>query len=135
MKPGPMALVAILLLATAAAPAPITGRWATQDGTAIVQIAPCGKALCGKVVKVLNPKPGQATTDVHNPDAAKRSRPIIGLPILTGLTASAASWDGQIYDPKTGKSYSAYLSIDGGGLQMKACYGILCQTQHWTRAR
>jgi uncharacterized protein (DUF2147 family) len=131
-----LAAAAITLVAAAApVPAPVTGRWATEDGTAVVHIAPCGKALCGRIAKVLKAKPGQATTDVHNPDAAKRGRPIIGLTILTGLKASASSWDGQIYDPKTGRSYTAYLSIDGNRLAMKGCYGVFCKTQYWTRAQ
>lgn len=127
------------LIATAAlfgsAPAPVTGRWNTADGKAQVQIAPCGAKICGRIVKVLNPTPGQATTDVRNPDPAKRSRAIAGLTILWGFAPYGDSWAGEIYDPKTGKTYTSYLAIDGTRLKVQGCVGPICQTQYWTRAR
>ena len=71
------AAAAALLLAApvgaAAQPAAITGRWLTADGRGLVEIRACGAALCGRIVQVLNPRPGQSTTDIHNPDPAKRT--------------------------------------------------------------
>jgi len=128
-------LAASTLLVGAAAPAPVIGRWITVDAKAEVVIAPCGKSICGRIAKVLNPAPGQATTDVHNPDPAKRGRPIAGMTILSGFTAAETWWKGEIYDPKTGKTYTSYLSIDGARLKVQGCIGPLCQTQYWTRAR
>lgn len=123
------------LAVPAAAPAPVAGRWTTVDARAEIVITQCGKTICGRIAKVLNPAPGQATTDVHNPDAAKRSRPIQGMTILWGFVASGDTWAGQIYDPKTGKSYTSYLSIEGARLKVQGCIGPLCQTQYWNRAR
>jgi uncharacterized protein (DUF2147 family) len=134
LRTGLIAVALLLPAAAAAQPAAITGRWATADGKAIVQITKCGAALCGRIVRVLNPAPGQATTDVHNPDEAKRSRAILGMTIVTGLVVSGDYWAGEIYDPKTGRTYTAWLRMDGATLAMKGCYGVFCQTQIWKRA-
>jgi uncharacterized protein (DUF2147 family) len=131
---APVPLMALLTV-TAAAPAPVTGRWVTVDGKAVVAITQCGKTICGRIVEVLNPAPGQATTDVHNPDPAKRNRPIKGLTILTGFTPAETWWTGEIYDPKSGKTYTSYLAIEGARLKVQGCIGPLCQTQYWTKAR
>jgi uncharacterized protein (DUF2147 family) len=128
---------AILLAAlapAASAPAPVTGRWLTADAKGVVVIAPCGPKICGRIVEVRNPTPGQATTDIHNPDPAKRARTIKGLQIISGFTAAETWWTGAIYDPKSGRSYTGYLSIDGARLKVVGCLGPLCQTQYWTKA-
>jgi uncharacterized protein (DUF2147 family) len=133
---GALLPAAAFFIGTAPASAPeIIGRWASADGKAVVEIAPCGPKMCGCIVKVLSPAPGQSTTDIRNPDPAKRSRPILGLTILSGFTASGDRWAGQIYDPKVGKTYTSYLSIDGARLKVKGCVGPLCRTQYWNRAR
>src|SRR3546814_20312380 len=82
---GPLSvLVAALLMAAAAAP--VEGDWLTADRNAVVRIAPCGASLCGVVLRVLAKGPSVPRTDVHNPDPALRSRPLVGLPVLTGFS-------------------------------------------------
>ena len=124
-------LAATALLLVAAAPAPITGRWVTDDKAALVEIAPCGQALCGRVVKVLKVDPSKPTRDVNNPDASLRNRAIVGLPFLTGFVASGAEWAGRIYDPRNGKTYRSTLTRDGATLKVKGCWGPFCRTQAW----
>ena len=128
-------LAAVLLPAAAAAqPAPITGRWITEDRAALVEVAPCGPALCGRIVRVLKRDPSKPITDVHNPDAALRNRPIVGLAFLTGFVADRNGWNGRIYDPRNGRSYRSVLTRTGGMLKVKGCLGPFCRTQTWTRA-
>ena len=130
------AAAALLLaapMAAAAQPASITGRWLTADGRGLVEIKACGAALCGRIIQVLNPRPNQPTTDIHNPDPAKRTRPIQGMEILSGFTASGDWWSGRIYDPKSGKTYSSWLQLNGATLTVKGCIGPFCQTQIWKR--
>ncbi|MBR0553342.1 DUF2147 domain-containing protein [Stakelama marina] len=131
-----LAVLAGCLLAVPAfaAPAPVTGRWITEDGKALVEIGRCGQSLCGKVAKILKVDPSKPTHDVHNPDPAKRNRPIEGLTILSGLTADGDEWKGQIYDPKSGKTYRSVLQRDGRTLTVKGCIGPFCKTQHWQPA-
>lgn len=126
-----------LLLSTvpaSAAPAPITGRWVTQGGQAVVEVASCGKALCGRIVRILKPRPGGAAVDANNPDKALRSRPIQGLAILSNFTADDDHWRGRIYDPESGRTYRSELRGSGGTLKVKGCFGPFCRTQTWTRA-
>jgi len=129
------ALAAAALLTVAAAPAPITGRWVTEDRAALVEIAPCGPALCGRIVRVLKADPSKPTTDVNNPEVGLRKRPIVGLPFLTGFVAEGDQWNGRIYDPRNGRSYRSVVTRAGGVLKVKGCYGPFCRTQTWAQSR
>lgn len=132
----PLFAAALLLPAAAvAAPAPVTGRWLTAEGKAIVEIAPCGAQLCGRIARVLKPRPGGPAVDANNPDSAKRGQPIEGLTILTGLTASGDRWNGRIYDPESGRTYRSELVGQGNQLKVRGCFGPFCRTQTWTRTR
>lgn len=116
-----------------AAPA-ITGRWLTEGGKALVEVAPCGASLCGRIAKVLVRSTSGVAVDRNNPDPKLRGRPIVGLPILTGFTDGGAVWKGRIYDPESGRSYRSELSREGGTLKVKGCFGPFCRTQSWRRA-
>lgn len=138
MKAASLALAT--LIASIALPAyaaqPVTGRWATVDAKAIVQIAPCGKSLCGKIEKILKPTPGRPLTDVENADPALRSRPLLGLPLLTGFSDAGSLWKGTIYDPESGKSYTSKISRNpNGSLKVQGCIAFFCKTQTWTAVR
>lgn len=116
---------------------PITGRWVTADKDAVVLIAPCGTALCGTIERFLvAPPQGNDQRDVNNPDPAKRKRRLLAsTPILSAFTEEPDLWRGQIYDPKSGKSYRSVIRRKGGSmLEVKGCLGPFCQTQVWRRA-
>lgn len=125
-----------LALTPAHAGEPVTGRWVTADKDAVIKIGKCGKALCGTIEKFLIPPPGgNNQRDVNNADPGKRNRRLIGTAILSGLTADSDVWRGQVYDPKTGRTYTAEVRRKGAGtLAVKGCFGLLCQTQEWKRA-
>jgi hypothetical protein len=84
----------------------------TEGGKARVRIAPCGNALCGAIVALkepADPDTGRPKTDKHNADAGKRSRPMIGVRILLGMTPSrtpANGPDGSI-TPRTARPIPA----------------------------
>jgi uncharacterized protein (DUF2147 family) len=134
------AIALTLALAAIAAPAlaaePITGRWVTNDKDAVVAIGKCGKALCGTIERFLIlPKGGNDQRDVNNANPAKRTRKLIGTPILTGLMPGGDVWKGQVYDPKTGRTYTSEVRRkDARTLEVKGCFGPLCQTQVWKKA-
>jgi uncharacterized protein (DUF2147 family) len=121
----------------AAAKPPITGRWVTGDKDAVVAIAKCGKEMCGRIEKFLtSPAGGDDQRDVNNSDPAKRSRKLIGTVILTGLMVDGDAWRGEIYDPKRGRSFTAEVRPrDAATLEVKGCFGPICQTQVWKKAR
>jgi uncharacterized protein (DUF2147 family) len=131
--------LALALGMAAAAPAlaadPIAGRWVTAEKDAVIAIRQCGKSLCGTIEKFLIPPPGgNDQRDVNNADPAKRQRKLIGTAILSGLTADADAWRGQVYDPKSGRTYTSEVRRKGdGALEVKGCFGPLCQTQVWRK--
>lgn len=133
-----LSLAALLLAAgPLAAAQPITGRWITDDKDAVVEVAPCGAQLCGKIARFLIvPPDGADQRDIHNKDADKRTRKLLGLMVLTGFTADGEVFRGRIYDPRNGKTYRSVLRRAGPAtLEVKGCLGPLCRTFHWVRTR
>lgn len=134
-----VAILAASMLAVAApvlAAENITGAWYTKDKRALVTIAPCGKALCGKITRLIEQPKSGATTDVNNPDPILKKRKLIGLPILSGFVADGGKWRGKIYDPNTGKTYRSIVSPSKSGtLNVEGCIAMFCQTQIWTPAK
>jgi uncharacterized protein (DUF2147 family) len=123
--------------AAAAATAPIEGLWLTDDHKGVVRIGPCGRRLCGWIARVLDHGPNVPTRDVNNPDPSLRGRPILGLATLTGFSGSGREYGGgRAYDPKSGRSYRASLSLNAdGSLNVTGCVAFICRTKHWTRTR
>jgi uncharacterized protein (DUF2147 family) len=79
---------------------------------------------------------GQPLTDIKNPDPAKRSRPSLGLQIMTDLKAEDEThYSGEIYNADDGKKYSITLGIETPAeLEVRGCLlHFLCQTQTWAR--
>ena len=133
-------LAAFAALASAApllAAQPIEGRWVTAEKDAVIQIGKCGKSLCGKIARFLvAPPQGLDQRDVNNKEPRLRSRKLLGMPVLTGFSEESDLWRGEIYDPKSGKTYrSVVRRKDANRLEVKGCIGPFCQTQVWTRAR
>lgn len=136
-----MRLLALFLIpfltAAAAAPPSVQGLWLTDDHKGVVRIAPCGAAMCGTIARVLDSNPARPMTDRNNPDPHLRSRPILGLPVLSGFGRSGSSWiGGRAYDPKTGRSYRSTLALNpDGSLKVTGCVLFICRSQRWTRVR
>ena len=133
-------LAAIAALASAApllAAQPIEGRWVTAEKDAVIQIGKCGKSLCGKIARFLvAPPQGLDQRDVNNKEPRLRNRKLLGMPVLTGFSEESDLWRGEIYDPKSGKTYrSVVRRKDANRLEVKGCIGPFCQTQVWARAR
>ena len=133
----PVAFAASLLWALPAhAAAPVSGLWLTTEKDSVVEIAPCGEALCGRITRILAATPNGPPRDTNNPDPALRGRPIHGMAILTGFRDAGKNWIGTIYDPRAGKTYKSYLTLLANGtLQVKGCIGPFCRAMAWTRAR
>ncbi len=126
---------AMLLSVPAFAATPIAGRYVTEDGSGVIEIGRCGATLCGKLVRILKAEPNAPKADVNNSDPALRSRPILGMPILSGFSDAGKDWRGRIYDPRNGKTYKSIVSKNGDGtLKVQGCIAFLCQTQTWKPA-
>jgi uncharacterized protein (DUF2147 family) len=137
MRPILLPLALALSSAAAWAAAPVEGDWLTDDRKAVVRIAPCGRHVCGTIARLLAPGPNPAPRDLRNPDPRLRGRAILGMAILTGFTASGASWTGgRAYDPKSGRSYRATLALNAdGSLNVTGCVLLICRSRRWTRVR
>jgi uncharacterized protein (DUF2147 family) len=120
------------LLAGPALAADPTGNWLVKDQTAVIRIAPCGGAYCGTIAWTSEPG-----LDENNPDPSKRNRPIVGTQILLAMTpASADRWDGQIYNPQNGKTYSGHINlVSPDVLRVEGCLLVFCGGENWTRTK
>jgi uncharacterized protein (DUF2147 family) len=126
--------VMIASAAVAAAPASINGRWITPERDSIIEIAPCGSFLCGRIAKYLKTPPqGVDQKDTNNPNKALRVRKLMGTAVLHSLIAGDKEWRGKIYDPRNGRSYRSVVFLQkNGNLSVKGCLGPICQSQTWT---
>jgi len=141
---GAMVAAAGLIVSVASAQtgASVEGDWIVQDKSGRVRIAPCktdASRLCGVIVSMPQPNDakGQPKRDGNNPNAAMKSRTILGLPLITGFKPTGpGKWgDGRIYNPQDGKTYKSKLELAGNGtLKVSGCVLVICQAQTWTRA-
>lgn len=96
-------------------PDAIVGTWQTGSGKAKVQIVKEGDKYNGKIVWLKTPlnEEGKPKMDKNNPDAAKKTSPILGLNMLKGFKYDKANlWsNGTIYDPENGKTYSCKMTL------------------------
>ncbi|PZQ60109.1 MAG: DUF2147 domain-containing protein [Sphingomonas taxi] len=134
--PGAFALLAVMVPTMASAATPIAGRYVTEDGAGVVTVGPCGNTVCGKLTTILKKRPGAADTDVNNSDPSLRSRPVLGMPILSGFSDNGKDWRGKIYDPRNGKTYKSIVAKNPDGtLNVKGCIAFFCQSQVWHPAK
>jgi uncharacterized protein (DUF2147 family) len=113
------------------------GLWLAQDG-ANVRVMPCGSYLCAVLVKTktpVDPETGQPWTDRHSHDPAERSRPLIGMAVLSSLVPSGpGKWSGQLYNVDTGEFYQGHLiELNGGTIRIEGCAMGMCGGQNMTR--
>ena len=111
-----------------------------------------GSGRSGRVAANLNePPPAIRQSDPHENPAhgpqfagdgpcTGRRRPRLGLVILTDLAhkAGAKYAQGKVYDPKSGKTYSAQAELAGNNkLKLRGFIGVslIGRTSEWTRAQ
>ncbi|MBD3748727.1 MAG: DUF2147 domain-containing protein [Sphingobacteriales bacterium] len=119
----------------------IVGKWLNKDKDAHIQIYKNGNQYFGKLVWLKNPNDenGKPKTDTKNPEANLKSRPIWGLEILKNFNYDDGTWeDGTIYDPKSGKTYSCKMTLEGNdNLNVRGYIGFsfIGRTDIWTRVK
>ena len=115
------------------------GLWMTQKKGVIVDVYACGDALCGRTVwlKKMTHKDGAPRLDAKNPDTALRTRHWCGIEVITGVKpAGVNKWDdGDIYDPKTGETFSFEMKHNGDTMKVRGYLGVklLGKSETWTR--
>ncbi|MBG0782865.1 MAG: DUF2147 domain-containing protein [Bacteroidales bacterium] len=122
----------------------VLGKWLNEEGDAHVEITKSGDVYSGKLVWLKFPtddKTGKPKLDKKNPDDALKSRPVLGLEMLSGFKYDSDDdeWtDGEIYDPKSGKTYSSFMEFDSDGkLKIRGYIGIslIGRTTYWTAVK
>ena len=116
-----------LVASAASAASPIEGPWKNPIGSAIIEIAPCGTILCGKVVWA---------SERGQREVAQHTSNVVGMMVLTGLKPAHGHWSGSLYIPDDNIHVSARLQlVDDHQLKLTGCglLGLICRTQIWTR--
>ena len=137
MKSAPLFAAAGLVLATAAyaqTAEDAYGVWLNPENKSHTEFYKCGDGLCAKIVKNVD---GQKTDD-QNPDASKKSRPIVGLVIMQGAKKTGANkWAGTLYNRADGKSYSGTLTVKSkDSVELSGCVAaVFCKTTAFSRVR
>lgn len=99
----------------------ILGVWFNQEKTSRVEIYEENSKIFGKIVWLENNKNKDGSsprTDYNNPKTELQKNKLIGTQILKNLRwdADDSEWSkGEIYDPKTGKTYSCYAVLQKDG--------------------
>ena len=119
-----------ILLVAAAAPdeSSITGRWKSPGGNSIIDIAPCGDAMCGTVA--------WASAKAKK-DAAKAAPQLVGTQLLTGFHQDKKGrWQGKIFIPDKNIRATAKIQVvSSNQLKVLGCAAgkALCKSALWTR--
>ena len=119
----------------------ILGQWANPNGQDHILIYKKGNKYFGKLdwIKFPNDETGKPKTDKNNPDKALQSRPDLGLELLKDFTFDGEKVyeDGTIYDPKSGKTYSCKMTIDGNSLKIRGyvVFSLFGRSEVWTRVK
>ena len=120
------AMVAVAAAMADPAAAPIEGRWTNPDHSVIIDIAPCGGALCGTVAWATL----QAQQDSH-----KNAPHLIGTQLLTGLQLNGGTWEGKLFVPDRNLHVEAKIQPESANqLKVSGCEIGICKSQLWARA-
>lgn len=95
--------------------APLVGVWQSAQNDLRVELTEENGHLVGRIVWFACPshRPMATYRDEANPNPALRNRAWLGLKTLDNLTyAGQDTWrGGQIYDPNTGRTYDAKVTL------------------------
>ena len=128
-----------ILIAPAQAADPL-GTWLAGDKKGKIRIVNCGGAICGNLVWLAepnDPETNQAKPDDKNADPGKRSRPLVGIPIVLSMKPTGGDkWDGQVYNSRDGQTYSGSFTMTGPNTaELKGCVAVvMCKSETWTRS-
>ncbi|MDN5863877.1 MAG: DUF2147 domain-containing protein [Gammaproteobacteria bacterium] len=127
----------------------VNGLWVTPDGKSHVKIFLADDGTwSGKIVWLKEPNypadyenqalAGKPKVDIHNPDESLRSRPLLGMVVLTDFKyfPKDKDWhDGKCYDPEEGKTYDCKMWLEDHGktLKVRGYVWIFFKTQTWHR--
>ena len=129
MKKIAMTAAALMALTTTAFADPLEGLWQTaQDDNGNfghIQVAPCGAALCGTLVKSYDSSGAEMITE-------NVGRQIISETVANG----GGQYRGKVWSPDRDKTYNSRLQLSGNTLAVSGCVlGICRDGGTWTRVQ
>lgn len=142
-----LALLALILLPGLKAVAQqdaILGTWWNEEKTSKIEVYKQGGKYYGKVIHLTddtNADGSRPKVDSKNPDTKLRKRRVVGIVILKDLEWDSGDreWnEGEIYDPKTGNTYSLFARLQqDGSLYLKGYIGfsLIGRSTVWTRVK
>ncbi|MBT5294468.1 MAG: DUF2147 domain-containing protein [Octadecabacter sp.] len=122
-----LTLAATVGFAGAAFADPLEGNWRTptddNGNSGIVQVAPCGAALCGTLIQSFDSS------------GAQMASANIGRQIIFDTTSSGGGeYRGRVWSPDRDKTYNSRLQLNGNTLSVSGCVlGICRDGGTWTR--
>lgn len=121
----------------------ILGTWLNEDKDAHIEVFQQGGKYFGKIIWLKTPLDevtGQPKLDTKNSNVSLRTRPVMGMILLKDFEYDGdGEWDnGEIYDPKNGKTYDCYMEFESKDkLKIRGYIGIslIGRSTYWTRVR
>ncbi|MGX0976623.1 uncharacterized protein (DUF2147 family) [Roseovarius sp. MBR-51] len=99
---------------------PLLGTWQTtrddNGKSGLIEVKPCGNALCGKLVKSYDANGNETASD-------SIGRNIISETVPTG----GGEYKGKLYAPDRGKTYNSKLQLTGETLKVSGCVLGICR--------
>lgn len=111
----------LAVFGTAAVADPVLGIWQTRKDDngnyGHVEIKPCGKAVCGTLIKAFN---GEGK-EIQSDNVGKR--------IVWDMVAYPDGLydDGKIYSPDRDKTYNGDMTLAGDSLSVRGCVMGICR--------
>jgi len=118
----------------------VLGKWHSIDPDtgakeSVIEIYTTGDKIYGKIIEILKEEDKDKTCiECTGKD---KDQPIQGLVIVRGLSKEGDEWTGgKILDPKNGKLYKCYVTLDGDDkLKLRGYIGfsLIGRTEYWYR--
>jgi len=128
------------LLAFSQTNADILGEWYNAEKDAVITLFEDNETVSGKItwMQFPNDDNGNPKADPLNPDEKLKSRARMGMVMLTGFAfIKDKIWDdGELYDPKKGKTYSGMMTLkDKNTIDLRGYIGFsfIGRSSTWTR--
>ena len=120
--------------------ADIVGEWYNAEKDAVITLFEENETVSGKItwMQFPNDDNGNPKTDPLNPDEKLKSRARMGMVLMTGFAYDEDNvWDdGELYDPKKGKSYSGMMTLkDKNTIDLRGYIGFsfIGRSSTWKR--
>ncbi len=135
-------IIFLISIGTSAQSQSVIGKWKTIDDEtgrpiSIVEVFEKNHKIYGKVIEILNPANRKRVCEKCSGEDS--NKPILGLTVIKGLTKVGEEYTkGKILDPKNGKLYSCYITLENQDkLKVRGYIGISLfgRTQYWYRMK